>query len=380
MRGYLDRVGLRSIAGWALADDSLPELTAWLNGVAIATFRPSLIRSDITHLPRNDIGFEIQLGRMVGPEDVVGVTDAKGQHLARSPRKPSPSEWTREDKALYIVSREMKILEIGPAYSPLASRSRGWNSFSLDHATQEELREKYKGSQPIERIEPVDFVWKKGPIETAIPEQELRTFDVLIASHVLEHIPDPIAFFLSAAKILKPNGLISLVLPDKRFAFDFFKPLTTTSDYLYAHLHRRSRHTKKTAFDNVACNVAESGKIVWGSGAVGSFGFFGEEVLTKAKQAFDEHVEDESGPYVDYHATIYTPSSFALILFELGQMGVIPFRVECAFPTQGCEFFVTLRHRTPARMTIDAVHEERLRLMKGAIREVAQQGRWLLDE
>ncbi|MEI9970894.1 MAG: methyltransferase domain-containing protein [Ignavibacteriota bacterium] len=99
----------------------------------------------------------------------------------------------------------------------------------LDHATAEELKEKYRGAHPIERIEPVDYLWRGGPIESAIPSSEHGTFDAVIASHVLEHIPDPIGFFLSCAKLLTRGEFVALILPDKRAMFDFFKPLTATS-------------------------------------------------------------------------------------------------------------------------------------------------------
>ncbi len=34
---------------------------------------------------------------------------------------------TRNEKILTHISRSMKILEIGPGYSPLLSRSDGWD-------------------------------------------------------------------------------------------------------------------------------------------------------------------------------------------------------------------------------------------------------------
>jgi hypothetical protein len=174
--------------------------------------------------------------------------------------------------------------------------------------------------------------------------------------------------------------LVSLVIPDKRFGFDFFKPITATSDYLYAHYCQRTRHTKKTAFDYVAYNVAESAAIGWPVRPLGSFDFSYNEPLKVAQKRFDETIEDESGPYVDYHATIYTPSSFALIVLELGQMGVLPFQIELTFPTSGPEFCVSLRHGTPVLLKPDKSKIERLRLMKNTIRELGQQARWLLDD
>jgi len=39
------------------------------------------------------------------------------------------------------------------------------------------------------------------------------TFDRLIASHVLEHIPDPVQALAEWDRVVKPGGVISIVLP-----------------------------------------------------------------------------------------------------------------------------------------------------------------------
>ncbi len=355
------------------------DLVACINGVPVARFRGSLHRPDLADLMERNLGFDIDLNRRLNIGDIISVTNDHGEHLTGSPREINRLDGTKKDKVLWLVSRGMKVLEIGPAYDPIAPRSQGWNSFSLDHASEDELRAKYQGHVGLERIEPVDYVWKSGVIESAIPKTEHGSFDVIIASHVLEHIPDPISFFLTAAVLLKEEGLVSLVLPDKRFTFDFFKQVTTTSDYLVAHHLGRTRHSKKTAFDNVAYNVVEKGEISWSAREVSDFGFIGENVLFSAKQIFENTIEDESGPYVDFHATIYTPSSFALIVLELSHLGILPFTVAHTFPTHGCEFYVTLRKAELAKLPAGQLQQERLSLMKATIRELEQQARWLLN-
>jgi 2-polyprenyl-3-methyl-5-hydroxy-6-metoxy-1,4-benzoquinol methylase len=73
---------------------------------------------------------------------------------------------------------------------------------------------------------------------------DVGTFTALIASHVLEHVPDPIAFFQSPATLLHPKqGSIRLALPDRRLCFDLFRPASTTGRVLAAHRGDGSRHT-----------------------------------------------------------------------------------------------------------------------------------------
>jgi len=50
---------------------------------------------------------------------------------------------SRNDKILTHLTRDMKIVKIGPSYSPVVRRSQGWNVFSLDHLDAEGLRKKY---------------------------------------------------------------------------------------------------------------------------------------------------------------------------------------------------------------------------------------------
>jgi len=60
----------------------------------------------------------------------------------------------------------------------------------------------------------------------------LSRFDYCLASHVIEHIPNPIAFFQSIAHLLKPGGVLSLAVPDKRYTFDFFQPAASVFAWL----------------------------------------------------------------------------------------------------------------------------------------------------
>ena len=381
MLGYLDGVaGLRTLFGWAADDQGQPpELTAYVNGVARLVFTPSIERPDLLPLlGRSDLGFVVDFGIPLKIGDWVAVAAGDGSQLQGSPMEVTRLDGTREDKALALVNREMTILEIGPSFRPIACRSAGWRSYSLDHASQEELREKYRGSHPIENIKPVDFIWRSGALEDTVPPEFHGTFDVVIASHVIEHFPDPVGFYLSAAMILKAGGLVSLVVPDKRLTFDFFKPVSVTSDLLNVHAQGRTRHSRKTAFDNLAYNVFEHGDMSWSWRPVDQFTFpAGNTALEQAKQIFDSTVEDESAPYVDFHHTVHTPSSFALNILELGQLGVIPFTIAQSYPTSDCEFFVTLRKGPVEKLAPEELSAERLRLLKGMIREQAEQARWM---
>jgi SAM-dependent methyltransferase len=58
------------------------------------------------------------------------------------------------------------------------------------------------------------------------------TLDYLCSSHVLEHLPDPIAALHEWHRVLRPGGLLYLVVPDKRFTFDEPRAVTTVEHLL----------------------------------------------------------------------------------------------------------------------------------------------------
>tara|TARA_E500000331_G_scaffold357679_1_gene420347 strand:- start:3409 stop:3909 length:501 start_codon:yes stop_codon:yes gene_type:complete len=48
------------------------------------------------------------------------------------------------------------------------------------------------------------------------------SFDRVIATHVLEHIPDPVSALTEKVRVIKPGGVLSLILPcDPGFAWRF---------------------------------------------------------------------------------------------------------------------------------------------------------------
>ena len=38
----------------------------------------------------------------------------------------------------------MKLIEVGPSYNPVAPKAEGWDTYIIDHASQDELQAKYQ--------------------------------------------------------------------------------------------------------------------------------------------------------------------------------------------------------------------------------------------
>ncbi|HMS57189.1 MAG TPA: methyltransferase domain-containing protein [Fimbriimonadaceae bacterium] len=74
-------------------------------------------------------------------------------------------------------------------------------------------------------IPPVDFVSKIDTLEAIKDASQ----DFVVANHVLEHSENPILAMSNMLRVLKPNGVLFLTLPDKRYTFDHLRPVTPLS-------------------------------------------------------------------------------------------------------------------------------------------------------
>jgi SAM-dependent methyltransferase len=55
------------------------------------------------------------------------------------------------------------------------------------------------------------------------------SYDVVLSSHALEHMANPIKALKEWRRVLRPGGTLVLVLPDKAHTFDHRRPVTTLS-------------------------------------------------------------------------------------------------------------------------------------------------------
>jgi predicted SAM-dependent methyltransferase len=246
------------------------------------------------------------------------------------------------------VSREVTIralfdtsghgLEIGPSYNPIMPKRGGFHVEIVDHASMAELRTKYANEPNVDisRIEEVDYIWDGRPLSEVVGAR--NHYDYVVASHVIEHTPDMLSFLVECDTMLKPTGTLVLAVPDKRRCFDMYRPLSTTGSVLQAHLEKRTRHLPGTAFDHVAYFATLNGPSDRAEGPKGEAGL--EHALSFATAVFDRSVT--SRDYFDFHAWVFTPSSFRMILRDLTEIGSLHLR-EVNFQTTPIhEFYITL--------------------------------------
>lgn len=277
------------------------------------------------------------------------------------------------------IDRASKILEIGPSFNPIAPRSRGWDVTVVDHVTQDELIKKYRSHSNVNvsKIEKVDIVWRDGSLHHTVPTDRHGTFDVLIASHVIEHLPDPIGFLDSASRLLHPErGIVALVVPDKRWCFDCLKQVSTTGQMLAAHRMRRQRHDMTTRFDFLAYVAFDRQRIAWGREPLPELRL--ADTLEHAYSEFLSWTDDPEAAYVDCHAWHFTPASFELLILELNALGLLDWHVSWLQPQPQVEFFARLSRGGYVFAAPEARDARRLDLLKRVLLEIREQTDWQL--
>ena len=253
-------------------------------------------------------------------------------------------------------------LEVGPSYNPLLPRSQGYNVEVLDHATQAELMEKYRTDRSIDsnRIEPVDHVWTGGSLAETTGGK--GRYDFVVASHVIEHTPDIVTFLRDCEELLRPDGVLVLAVPDKRYCFDAMRPVSTTGAALQAFHERRTRHLPGIVFDHVSSYAMRGGHPGWHANENGRLSL--SHTVNQARAHFDQ--ASTAAIYIDAHAWCFTPSSFRLMIRDLNEMGLLQLKEQAFRTTEWFEFFVVLSRRGPGCGT------GRLELLETTARELAQ--------
>ncbi len=268
----------------------------------------------------------------------------------------------RAEGLLRKFSLEGRGLEIGPSHNPIAPKSAGHDVAILDHLPQAGLRKKYADhGVNLDAIEPVDFVWKGQPYPELVGEQR---FDWIIASHVIEHVPDLVTFVNECLAIMQPGGTLALVIPDMRFCFDALRSTSSLSELVDSHLLGRTAPSPGQVAD-FYLNLAKRGdQTSWHVGEAGHWSREGKrsDALRFTDQAIDGRVHD-------VHVWRFTPSSFRLHLAQLAILGFVDAEEAFFEPSSIGEFYVGLRSAGPQGQPSDA---ELLELALAARTELGQ--------
>ena len=244
----------------------------------------------------------------------------------------------RNDYILGRIDKAQHGLEIGPSYSPVTPKSDGWSVETADHIDAQALRNKYMAQNiDVSQIEEVDHIIGDEGLALSIGGQ--ARFDWIIASHVIERTPDMVRFLQDCETLLVEGGVLSLAIPDKRFCFDVFQPVSTTGSVLEAYWQQRTRHTMSAIFDTMSGQVTRGGALAWPSASSATFA-----LVHDLNASFSQALQQRYGNgHIDTHAWRFVPASFTLVLHDLQALGLTRLGISAFANFNEFEFFVTLK-------------------------------------
>jgi len=235
------------------------------------------------------------------------------------------------------ASRDGAVLEIGPAHNAILPKRDGFLTKTVDYLDRDGLVEKYRSFKQYDPndIEDVDYVIAVGePMANAIDER----FDLVLASHVLEHSLSVIDFINDCTSLLAPGGVVSLIVPDHRYTFDRFRERSSIGRVIdAADDERRKTHSVGTLAEFSLDAVKHRGATSWAAGHRGEYRF------VHSPDEVRENIERARGPeYIDVHNWVFSPNHLRLLLEDLHGLGLVSVRETAFQDTVGHEFFLNL--------------------------------------
>lgn len=214
----------------------------------------------------------------------------------------------------YVPVKEGKILEFGAFDYPTYFKSEADIEY-LDYFSKTELAELHTAAKP-ERVKnsiQVDHVIKEIDFAEHLPAQ----FDLLIANHVIEHIPDLIRWLDNASRLLSNSGRIFLSIPHKEYTFDKVRPITTLSDLRFAHEEKLAAPSVRQVFESLYYYRPIRAKHVWESSSEYPK-LIAHKRYQTARIAWEIAKEKvRNGGFLDVHCTVFTYESFLDVMTEL---------------------------------------------------------------
>jgi SAM-dependent methyltransferase len=254
------------------------------------------------------------------------------------------SKLNRNNKLLSRIAPHKQVgLEIGPLDKPIVPKKGKLTLINyVDYTTPENLKKIYKDavSVDINNIVDVDYVWGDISLYKLVGEKQ---FDYIIASHVIEHVPDMIGWLKELADVIKNDGVLSLAIPDKRYTFDFFRELSTPGMFIEAFIRNLRRPSPQAIFDYVALTTEVDPIMAWEQ-KIFKKEFVPQQIrLEQAYHLAQDSIRDEI--YHDAHVGVFHPVSFLNIIKLFMELGLFDYFISDFYNTERneIEFFISLK-------------------------------------
>ena len=286
---------------------------------------------------------------------------------------------SRNSELTRYVGKDKLGIEIGPWCHPVVPKADGYNCLILDVFDTQTLRDRARqdaglSAEAADSIEDVDLVGSSTQIAELVKARNgEQSFDYIVSSHNFEHIPDPIKFLRGAEEVLKPGGILTMAIPDKRGCFDYYRPLSSLAEILAANFDARERPTQEQIFERWSLHARQrlsrdrdaiSFPVTTNPQEIEPF-----HDLRQALQEWQAFVATPDEIYRDTHCWVFTPASCELILTDLLYLGLLDLCLVEILPLGDSEFCVHLKKPLdPAALaafrTDETYPEQRVELLR----------------
>lgn len=237
-------------------------------------------------------------------------------------RKAQPAPWRNAKKdirrkmltsMLGKIAPSASVLEFGAFSSPMFEPGEVQVRYA-DRLSTEALQRSVSDPAKKAAIVPVDYV-VGDDFERHIPDK----FDLIVANHVVEHVPDVIGWLDKLETLLQPGGHVFLAVPDKNYTFDIMRDPTLTRELVS---HFVTKRQKPSAADIVDAAVhrrnIHTGAQVWSGKAQDAIKDRPNVDVAALLAKIDEQFKN--GEYIDTHCNVFTEASFKSVFRDLAQM------------------------------------------------------------
>lgn len=241
-----------------------------------------------------------------------------------------------------------RCAEIGALDKPLITRTQA-DVIYVDYADADTLRADHAGDTNVDtQAIQVDAVWRHCTLAQAIygdnpPPREQRLSCVL-ASHVIEHVPDLVLWLVEIHQVLQPEGQLRLAIPDCRYSFDILRRPSNLADVLAAFIQGDKAPSVRAVLDHCLHAVSVDAAAVW-RGEVDRAALRTQGAYTFARCMEAARDRQEHQGYYPVHCWTFTPRSLAEICAELARHDLLDLACVHWHDTEvaEAEFFVTLQ-------------------------------------
>jgi SAM-dependent methyltransferase len=233
--------------------------------------------------------------------------------------KPPPIRFTSRH-ALAVGYLTGEGIEIGALHSP-TPLAPGVRSSFVDRFEVDDLRREYPELAELDLVE-VDIVDDGERLETIADGSQ----DFVIANHFLEHCEDPIGTIGNHLRKLRPGGVLFYTVPDKRYTFDFRRPLTSL-EHMVADHEQGPERSRAEHYDQSALLTPDPNP----EGSLESF-----------KSWAATHAREIEAAGASIHMHVWTQAEFLQLILHCRERYDDAFDIEAAVKIAD-EFVVVLR-------------------------------------